>query len=864
MASKVPLAGRIKERAELRRLLNEEPDAVVVVRGPGGVGKSRLVEETTASLSVPVHWVGASEAAEPIPLGAFAPWIDSDITDALDRLIALTESLSGAEQQVVVIDDANHLDAQSLFVLERLMVTAGVAVVMTLRRESAVPPALIEIVNRRGATILDLDPLSRTETDELARIMLGAPMREDFSHKLWSITEGNPLFVISIIDDVRRNGLIVLEDESWTAENLRPPRTLAEAVRGRIRRASEDIVDIIDLLALAEPLPLELLRRLTTSAALEVAEAHQFIVVTPDGDTHPTRLAHPLFGEVSREIAGAARLRNLRSRLASELNSLPATTHRLRIMKAMLVSDAADGAPDRGAILVDGAQAALSIMDLPLALDISGRALNSPAQVDAYTTYGYALSLVGQGAAAERALIQGFAALGPHTTGTKADTIIMIRAANLLWTLGDDTAAKALVEHAGASVAIRDTVRGLCAAFAGDTGAALPVLNSVDRDRLPDIGQVLHSWAVVLAATERGEVSAAHTASASGYHIAASFESAAHQRTPLAYFDTYSSILAGNCHLLDDYRETLAQSLATAPDFTAGWLGGIKGMIEAGSGDARAAILDLRNAVTTLDAVGAGTFMWYQFVVEQGYAAALSGDVATLQSCLERLQQHPHPAFGFLDPRIVSLRAWGAALGGEISTAVALTHDAADLACARGQSGHEVYALQTALRFGDSTQHDRIVRLSKKYPALPRAAAAAEHSGALAARDAAGLLCAADVYHAIGLHDSAVDTLAQAAGLFGTQGRAGSRLTALERMNATAVPRGLYPPASVAAASADRLTERQREIVSMVRRGLTNREIAQRMNVSVRTIEGHLYRASQRTGTHFRDLDRPPAPTTDR
>ena len=36
------------------------------------------------------------------------------------------------------------------------------------------------------------------------------------------------------------------------------------------------------------------------------------------------------------------------------------------------------------------------------------------------------------------------------------------------------------------------------------------------------------------------------------------------------------------------------------------------------------------------------------------------------------------------------------------------------------------------------------------------------------------------------------------------------------------------------------------------------------MNVSVRTIEGHLYRASQRTGTHFRDLDRPPAPTTDR
>ena len=44
------------------------------------------------------------------------------------------------------------------------------------------------------------------------------------------------------------------------------------------------------------------------------------------------------------------------------------------------------------------------------------------------------------------------------------------------------------------------------------------------------------------------------------------------------------------------------------------------------------------------------------------------------------------------------------------------------------------------------------------------------------------------------------------------------------------------------------LTAREREIVTLAADGLTNREIADRLVVSVRTVEGHLYRAGAKLG----------------
>jgi DNA-binding NarL/FixJ family response regulator len=60
---------------------------------------------------------------------------------------------------------------------------------------------------------------------------------------------------------------------------------------------------------------------------------------------------------------------------------------------------------------------------------------------------------------------------------------------------------------------------------------------------------------------------------------------------------------------------------------------------------------------------------------------------------------------------------------------------------------------------------------------------------------------------------------------------------------------GARTPALAALAAPLPLTDREREIVTMAAGGLSNREIAQRLVVSVRTVENHLYRASTKLGT---------------
>ena len=55
-------------------------------------------------------------------------------------------------------------------------------------------------------------------------------------------------------------------------------------------------------------------------------------------------------------------------------------------------------------------------------------------------------------------------------------------------------------------------------------------------------------------------------------------------------------------------------------------------------------------------------------------------------------------------------------------------------------------------------------------------------------------------------------------------------------------------PALAIAARPLPLTAREREITALAARGLSNKDIAERLTVSVRTVEGHLYRAVHKLG----------------
>ncbi|NBP84480.1 MAG: LuxR family transcriptional regulator, partial [Mycobacteriaceae bacterium] len=58
--------------------------------------------------------------------------------------------------------------------------------------------------------------------------------------------------------------------------------------------------------------------------------------------------------------------------------------------------------------------------------------------------------------------------------------------------------------------------------------------------------------------------------------------------------------------------------------------------------------------------------------------------------------------------------------------------------------------------------------------------------------------------------------------------------------------------ATLAVAAPLPLSSREREIALLVSEGLSNRQIADALTMSVRTVEGHIYRACNKLGTSTR------------
>ena len=160
--------------------------------------------------------------------------------------------------------------------------------------------------------------------------------------------------------------------------------------------------------------------------------------------------------------------------------------------------------------------------------------------------------------------------------------------------------------------------------------------------------------------------------------------------------------------------------------------------------------------------------------------------------------------------------------------------------------------LQVAAQLGDPTVAARLGELAGLVEG-PRAPLAARYARALANGDTAGLDAASRDFEAMGDLLAGADAAAQAAAGYRRAGLRGSALSAGARARQLAHRcGGATSPALAAANVTLPLTEREREIALLVAQGLSNRDIAEAMSLSVRTVEGHVYRATVKAGVATR------------
>ena len=157
------------------------------------------------------------------------------------------------------------------------------------------------------------------------------------------------------------------------------------------------------------------------------------------------------------------------------------------------------------------------------------------------------------------------------------------------------------------------------------------------------------------------------------------------------------------------------------------------------------------------------------------------------------------------------------------------------------------------VRSPDHTVADRLSALADQVDGAV-VALYARHAAAVADGDAQALDVVSVEFEASGLLLSAADSAAQAVPLHArSEGRTKSVQSASRALRLATQCGGAATPAIRYAAQPLPLSSREREIGSLVASGLTSREIAEQLTVSVRTVEGHVYRACIKLGVADRD-----------
>jgi len=233
-------------------------------------------------------------------------------------------------------------------------------------------------------------------------------------------------------------------------------------------------------------------------------------------------------------------------------------------------------------------------------------------------------------------------------------------------------------------------------------------------------------------------------------------------------------------------------------------------------------------------------------------AAALLGDRAAAEASMSELKELDGATgvtlFGGAAERA---RSWEMVAAGDYGgTAVRLTGLAHRLE-EMGELMEAVRCLHDALRLGAPVAA-RLAQLARRVDGGLGRDIAIQADG-LAAGDAALVEEAASGFAAAGCTLMAVDGHLQAAALWAHSGQTRRAASARERAEQLAQGcEGAVTPAMARASTPTRLTHREDQVARLAATGLTNREIADRLSTSVRTVEGHLQQAYMKLGISSR------------
>ncbi len=852
--------------------LNDRSSKGVLVVGPHGAGKTwtlgRVIEAlgstcTTIRLS-------PSRALSSVPFGAVNARIgqnlarSSDFYEVLQGMLGQVEAALAATGKVfLLVDNGEHLDEQSAAVITQVVMSTAAKLIL-VDHPGGHRTHLRELWRDGHLARFELAPLKTGEVQEFIGDVLGGQVSSAAAAYLSSRSAGNPLVLKGLVAGALEEGALQQVDGVWILDY--PGDKLGAESRDFLQMDLDRLADesrrMIEILALAGPLPLDVLLDLTDTETMDDIQQRDLVAISP-GTSMTMGLSRPATAGPIRRMIPVGRSRRFLAEVSKVIvpghdsgpdmvinftrwsldcglpledeqivSAAAMANHLLRIGDAMQISSLHVSAKHTGALLaqrsiahlnrkrVDQARTlATKSLELALTPDAGAAALRA-VHLAYFADHRYEVHF----SAGLQAYEEKFGDVGLSPTSTRADIDVMILQAMKELTLGNAAAAseriRTLLEHP------------MCA-------------NRIDSTLLKSmLCEILSTTGRLTSATRLGLEVIAELESGEGFPRP-DISLLAYARAVAAF------IYDGDWDLV---RQALDPAVFVNPDLML-FAGGLRdlgaAMMHSRRGHVDEALAALHPAVVAL----IDHDPWLVLPSALGlfaYCLGIRGDIAGARERLEQFNAAERRGSRFYQLEGAAYAAAAEAIIGNAPDGIRRLKEVRDDCQVLGYTGTEMTVLTLLVRIGETSVAPRMAAVSEIIESGHQDVFS-QWADALISGDPESLDRASSTAlgHGFELIAAELATLAQRG--FQDQGKVDrSRSSATKAGSLLDDLPGLVSPV-FRSNELPQMTRREREIALLVAEGQSNNSIAERLGVSLRTVEGHLYRTFIKLDLQSRD-----------
>ncbi|MFF3911455.1 LuxR C-terminal-related transcriptional regulator [Streptomyces sp. NPDC001848] len=752
---------------------------------------------------------------------------------------------------VITADDLRSADTPALVLTEQL-VTGGQALLLASASASGQLPSgvrrlLIDARIRR----VHVEPFGRTGAAKVLTARLGGPVTVDTAERLWDLTRGNALALRELTEQSLAEGSLRVVRGSWQWQGLSklPGSRLTDLAGLLLGDLNPDERELADMLALAGSLEAGLPAVTELGEAAESLNRRGVVVTERTGARLSLRLSYPLCASVLRAALPELTARRLGLRIADAIEA--AGRRRSEDTARVVTLRLAAGRQAPFAQLRTAIEGALTNEDFATAERLCRTALDTVAgtgadQADGPDADAELALLLGESLAGQRRHVEADTqfrrATRARAAAGPAPRLLRARVLNLAVGLRRPTQAEAVVAEA----------IGSPGAGGADACAESLALVRLFAGRFDELAS-----AAVTEGTAPVTALALHLRGASETALSLLDPATAARRETTwdhlfvrAWITLHARGVAEATALLDPLR---AHATRGGPRHRA-QLALLEGSVHRAAGRTVQAMELLRRA-----AAHRGAGEWFATrawrLAQLAGALAEHGESAQALCLLDevRCAQAEELAHPLVADAVELENAVVAARLGDSTAAVRRALGVAERATAAGRVVQARTALHLAARAGAAR---RAVALLPEGPAeAERDALVIRHVRALSTADGDVLDEVSERFAALGLLPLAAEAAAQASRAHHDRRRARASRAASTELSSRCDARPYHQPTAIGRPETPAdpsLTAREREVAALAAAQLSNQEIADRLVLSVRTVENHLYRAYGKLGVTSR------------